>query len=197
VRCSVLQCVAVCCSVLQCVAACCSVLQCVAERWGLFAVQVYPVPRAPPDCVEVCCSALKCVAVCWNVLQCVAVRWSVLQCVALYWDLIPAQVCPGTSKCFDAIASAYTVYLCMLSGYVCRVSDEYIRVDFVRVSLANTLMQLPQPIQVIHVCWMDMYVGCQIHVNTSCTCYEHHLQILRCNCLSLHRLFMHVEWIRI
>jgi len=29
-RCSVLQCVAVCCSVLQCVAVCCSVLQCVA-----------------------------------------------------------------------------------------------------------------------------------------------------------------------
>ena len=28
VRCSVLQCVAVCCSVLQCVAVCCSVLQC-------------------------------------------------------------------------------------------------------------------------------------------------------------------------
>jgi len=30
IRCSVLQCVAVCCSVLQCVAVCCSVLQCVA-----------------------------------------------------------------------------------------------------------------------------------------------------------------------
>jgi len=29
-RCSALQCVAVCCSVLQCVAVCCSVLQCVA-----------------------------------------------------------------------------------------------------------------------------------------------------------------------
>jgi len=28
VRCSELQCVAVCCSVLQCVAVCCSVLQC-------------------------------------------------------------------------------------------------------------------------------------------------------------------------
>ena len=38
VRCSVLQCVAVCCSALQCVAVCCSVLQCVA----------------------VCCSVLHC-----------------------------------------------------------------------------------------------------------------------------------------
>jgi len=41
-RCSVLQCVAVCCSVLWCVAVCCSVLQCVAG----------------------CCSELQCVAVC-------------------------------------------------------------------------------------------------------------------------------------
>ena len=40
IRCSVLQCVAVCCSVLQCVAVCCSVLQCVA----------------------VCCSVLQCVS---------------------------------------------------------------------------------------------------------------------------------------
>jgi len=47
VRCSVLQCVAVCCSVLQCVAVCCNVLQCVA----------------------VCCSVLQCVAVCCSVLQ--------------------------------------------------------------------------------------------------------------------------------
>ena len=50
-RCSVLQCVAVCCSMLQCVAVCCSVLQCVA----------------------VCCSVSPCVAVCCSVLQCVAV----------------------------------------------------------------------------------------------------------------------------
>jgi len=42
IRCSVLQCVAVCCSVKQCVAVCCSVLQCVA----------------------VCCSVLQCVSVC-------------------------------------------------------------------------------------------------------------------------------------
>ena len=40
-RCSVLQCVAVCCSVLQCVAVCYNALQCVA----------------------VCCSVLQCVAV--------------------------------------------------------------------------------------------------------------------------------------
>ena len=60
VRCSVLQCVAVCCSVLQCVAVCCSVLQCVA----------------------VCCSVLQCVAVCcsersstWNDVY----TWAVAQ----------------------------------------------------------------------------------------------------------------------
>ena len=51
-RCSVLQCVAVCCSELQCVAVCCSVLQCVA----------------------VCCSVLQCLAKCCRVLQCIAVR---------------------------------------------------------------------------------------------------------------------------
>jgi len=42
------------CSALQCVAVCCSVLQCVAQ------------------CVAVCCSVLQCVAVCCSVLQCVA-----------------------------------------------------------------------------------------------------------------------------
>ena len=51
VCCSVLHSVAVCCSVLQCVAVCCSVLQCVAE----------------------CCSVLRCAVVCCSVLQCVAV----------------------------------------------------------------------------------------------------------------------------
>ena len=51
VRCSVLECVAVCCGVLQCVAVRCSVLQCVA----------------------VCCSVMQCVAVRCSVLQCAAV----------------------------------------------------------------------------------------------------------------------------
>ena len=46
-RCSQLQCVAVCYCVLQCVAVCCSALQCVA----------------------VCCSVLQCVAVCCSALQ--------------------------------------------------------------------------------------------------------------------------------
>ena len=46
VRCSVVQCGAVCCSVFQCVTVCCSVLQCVA----------------------VCCSVLQCVAVSCSVL---------------------------------------------------------------------------------------------------------------------------------
>jgi len=48
VRCSVLQCVAVCYSALPCVAVCCSVLQCVA----------------------VWCSVLQCFAVCRSVLRC-------------------------------------------------------------------------------------------------------------------------------
>jgi len=67
-------------------------------------------------------------------------------------------------------------------------------------------MQLPQPIQVIHVCSMDMYIGCQIHLNTSCTCYEYHLQILWCNLIErnlppgggfLFTTFPHQEpWVR-
>jgi len=51
VRCSVLQCVAICCSVLQCVAVCCSVLKCVAA-WHT------------SQRVAVCCSVLQCVVVC-------------------------------------------------------------------------------------------------------------------------------------
>jgi len=64
VRCSVLQCVAVCCS---------SVLHC-APRFECVAVHV-----------AVCCSVLQCVAVvCCIVLQCVAVCCSVLPCVAAH-----------------------------------------------------------------------------------------------------------------
>ena len=78
-RCSVLQCVAVCFNVLQCVAVCCSVLLCVVVCCSL------------QECalVEWCfaslrCSVLQCVAVCCNVLQCVAMCCSVLQCVVDY-----------------------------------------------------------------------------------------------------------------
>jgi len=51
------------CSALQCVAMCCSVLQYSGE-WQ------YSVPY-----VVACCSALQCVAVCRSVTQCVAVLW--------------------------------------------------------------------------------------------------------------------------
>jgi len=77
-RCSVLQCVAVCCWVLQCIAVCCSplhidmwcsVLQCVAERCSVL------------QCVAVCCSPLHIDM--WCVLQCVAECCSVLQCIAV------------------------------------------------------------------------------------------------------------------
>jgi len=75
VRCSVLQCVAVCCSALQCAAVRCSVLQCVA----------------------VCCSALQCAAARCSVLQCVAVCCSALQCVLLMRKETPLVLVPYKS----------------------------------------------------------------------------------------------------
>jgi len=50
VRCSVLQCVAVCCSVLQCVAVCCSVWR------GRRA----PTMMCEGNCVVVCCNVAQC-----------------------------------------------------------------------------------------------------------------------------------------
>jgi len=64
-----INCVAMRCSVLQCVAVCCSV------------DFVYTDARGLPICVSVvmrvCCSVLHCVAVCCSVLQCVVVCCSV------------------------------------------------------------------------------------------------------------------------
>ena len=81
------------CSVLQCVAVCCSVLQPVRDALCLI------LNESCSQCVAVCCSVLQCVAVCCSVLQpvrdvlclilnesCsqyVAVHCSVLQCFAL------------------------------------------------------------------------------------------------------------------
>ena len=73
VRCSVLQCVALCCSVLQYVAECCSVLQCVAVCCGYDMASTPGLPVYTLQCVAVYCSVLQCVAVCYSVLQCVAV----------------------------------------------------------------------------------------------------------------------------
>ena len=99
-RCSALQCVAVCCSVLQCAAVCCSVLPCgTAKRQDV----TQPCYRlvTPAICVcsfGGCCGCCRCeldvagvspvhpatrqivlcVAVCCSVLQCVAVCCSAL-----------------------------------------------------------------------------------------------------------------------
>ena len=101
------------CSVLQCVAVCCSVLQCVHPS-VVAIVAIVPATKEPyqsdipeghnsplTQCVAVCCSVLQCVAVCCrrsrtsrilrkativrqrSVLQCVAVCCSVLQNVAV------------------------------------------------------------------------------------------------------------------
>ena len=76
-RCSMLQCVAVCCSLLQFVAVCCSVLPCVA----------------------VCCRVNQCVAVCHGsedaqyvqfpkMLDLVMSRFIVLQCGEVYCSVL-------------------------------------------------------------------------------------------------------------
>jgi len=64
VRCSVLQCVAVCRSVLQRVVLCHLVVRCVAA-WFTWC--------GASQCVAVYCSVLQRVVVCCSVLQCVAV----------------------------------------------------------------------------------------------------------------------------
>ena len=64
----------------------CSVLQCVAVCYDTRATLVYmsqPPVRTHCTLYAVCCSVLQCVAVCRSVLQCVAVCCSVLQCVAV------------------------------------------------------------------------------------------------------------------
>jgi len=82
----VLQCasqrVVVRCSVLQCDAVCCSVLQCVAVYQDKSCTLVLQAPRIIAIYVafcSVCCNILECVAACCSVLQCVAVCCSVLQ----------------------------------------------------------------------------------------------------------------------
>ena len=102
VRCSAVQCVAVCGSVLQCVSVCCSVLQghpfqnssggCTMTapqsnlRYGAFVFLfelLVPCSCSELQCVAVCRSVSQCVTVCRIVLQCVAVCCSTLQCVAV------------------------------------------------------------------------------------------------------------------
>ena len=85
------------CSVLQCVAVCCSAFY--ASAWiHQIRIQCWPIEgyiMTGPRHVSVCCSVLQCVAVCCSVLQCGAVCCSVLQCVAVccsVWCL--CQTCP-------------------------------------------------------------------------------------------------------
>jgi len=73
VRCSVLQCVAVCCSVLQCVAVCCSALHTFIVYIQKSALKSFFI-----------CSVLQCVAVCCSVLQCVTLCCSVLHTFIVY-----------------------------------------------------------------------------------------------------------------
>ena len=96
VRCSVLQCVAVCCSVLQSsgrsheelfVVTCCSVLQCLLQRVAV--------------CCGVCC-VLLCVAVCCSVLQCVTVFFNVFL--------------QSKSFCFEKYVLKTTVYCVSFSS---------------------------------------------------------------------------------
>jgi len=71
------HCVAVRCSVLQCVAVCCSVHCIVNDR------------VIHHDTYAVCCIVLQCAAVCCSVLQCVAEYCDVLQ----YCERLPAISC--------------------------------------------------------------------------------------------------------
>ena len=83
------RCVAVRCSVLQCVAVCCSALSCVAVRYRVLQCVVVCCRCVPlccsmlqhVACVAVCCSVMQCVIVCCGVMQCVAVCCNVLQCI--------------------------------------------------------------------------------------------------------------------
>jgi len=116
VRCSVLQCVAVCCSVLQCVAVCCSVLQCVAVCCSV--TRLVKMCDVPPNCLhysmlqcaDMCCNVMRCVAVCCSVLQCVAVCWGVLQCVV---------VCCSVLQCVAVWQGSLTCVTCLQIDCVC------------------------------------------------------------------------------
>ena len=85
------------CSVLQCVAVCCSVHVLVrVELWRTFTNTSWHA-HAGMSCgvlqgVVVCCGVLQCAAVCCSVLQYIAVYCSVLlQCVAVCCSVLQRQ----------------------------------------------------------------------------------------------------------
>ena len=109
-----MQCVVVRCSALQCVAVCCSVLveesqpkrPRANEKWRVCGVCVVIIEPSTGVCcsvlqgVAVCCSVLQCVAVCCSVLQCAAECCSVLQCVAVCCSVLQCvAVCCSVLPC--------------------------------------------------------------------------------------------------
>jgi len=73
------------CSVLQCVAVCCSVLLCFFDSTDTEVSHESFLSVAVLQCVAVCCCALQCFALSCIVLQCLAVSCSVLQCIAVFF----------------------------------------------------------------------------------------------------------------
>ena len=128
VRCSMLQCVAVCrntqdinhskwqkgfcyvlgCSLLQCVALCCSVSQCVAVRCN--ALQCVAIPKTSAILCGRRASALSYIAACCSLLQ-YAVRCSALQCVAIS----KTSIIPSDRR---ASALSYVAACCSVLHYV-------------------------------------------------------------------------------
>ena len=91
VSCSVLQCVAVCCSLLQSVAVCCSLLQWEGKQWG-YSVLLFVV-----QCVAVLCNMLQCIAVGGETvgLQCLIVCCQV--CCSVCCNVPPSASGRGNS----------------------------------------------------------------------------------------------------
>jgi len=108
VRCSVLQCIAVCCSVLQCVTVYCSVLQWLSARHSLLGEDrtTSEINCACTMCVAVYYSVLQCVTVCCSVLQYVAACCSVLQCVAVCRSMLQRVAVCRTSEISSACMCA-------------------------------------------------------------------------------------------
>ena len=121
-RCSVLQCVAVCCSVLQCVAVCCSVLQCVA----------------------VCCSGidLRCVPACKNWMRHLP-RMSAHVYIYIYKHTYISYIHVSTHMYIYIYIYIYVhthtyIYICMFTCvYICTHALKQWHIDFVVCTLPS------------------------------------------------------------
>jgi len=104
------------CSVLQCVAVCCSAFY--ASAWiHQIRIQCWPIEgyiMTGPRHVSVCCSVLQCVAVCCSVLQCGAVCCSVLQCVAVCCSVAVLQCVAVCCSVLQCVAVCCSVLQCMV-----------------------------------------------------------------------------------